>query len=376
MKTALKVLVILMPPILLSLITYLWIDTHFVQPYDSNDNKIRLVEIPPGLNFREIAKKLHEQKLVRDTWALGILVKIRKINTTKINAGEYELAPSMTPTTLIEKLIKGEVFRRVVTLKPGQSIWDLGAEVEGSGLLKKTEMDQALRDPHLLKEAGLNADSFEGYLHPETYNFSRPVTAKQIIWTMLVQAQKAWPQTYNVRSELMSMTRHDVLTLASIIEKESGRVDEQSQISSVFHNRLRLNMKLQSDPTVTYGLSNFSGTISERDLQTDHPYNTYTRYGLPKGPICIPSVGAIKAALYPSETEYLYFVADGQGGHVFSTTLKEHNEAVQKYRQGLLGKELGRTAGTQTTVPAPAEAITADHEPTQEELDLLLGSQQ
>lgn len=367
MRPAIKIALILIPPLLVAAITYLWISTHLVDPYDASDTKTKLVEIAPGLSFKEIALKLEQEKLVRRWWALSVIAKVRKVDTTKISAGEYELSPSMSPMSLIEKLTKGDVFKRVVTLKPGSSIWEVGAEVEKAGLVSKAEFDRALKDPLLLKEAELREDSFEGYLYPETYYFSRPITPKQIIWTMLTLAQKSWPQTYSVRSEIMSLSRHDVLTLASVIEKESGKVDEQPIISSVFHNRLRLNMKLQSDPTVTYGLTNFNGTISEKDLQTDHPYNTYTRYGLPKGPICNPSASAIKAALYPAETEYLYFVADGKGGHVFSTTLKEHNDAVQKYRQGLLGKDATEDL---TVIPTPGEAL----EPSPDEVELLMGA--
>jgi UPF0755 protein len=184
-----------------------------------------------------------------------------------------------------------------------------------------------------LKELGIAGTSLEGYLFPDTYQFPRNTSAKKIVVAMNDQLQKRWLPEWDDRLKQLSMTKHQALTLASIIEKESGGVAEQPVISSVFHNRLKKGMKLQADPTVIYGIPNFNGNITKEDLQTPTPYNTYVITGLPPGPIANPGVSAIKAALYPVTTNYLYFVANGQGGHIFSETLDDHNELVNAYQK-------------------------------------------
>jgi UPF0755 protein len=151
---------------------------------------------------------------------------------------------------------------------------------------------------------------------------------------MLEQAEDKWLPEYSQRADEQQRTRHEILTLASIIEKESGNFEEQPIISSVFYNRLKEGMRLQSDPTVIYGIANFDGNLTRAHLETPGPYNTYMNFGFPPGPICNPGATAIHAALYPQETEYLYFVGDGQGHHIFSTNLKDHNDAVNKYQRG------------------------------------------
>ena len=149
---------------------------------------------------------------------------------------------------------------------------------------------------------------------------------------MLEEGEKRWIPEFTERADLLRMSRHEVLTFASIVEKESGNTSEQPLVSSVFHNRLQQGMRLQSDPTVIYGVPNFDGNLTKAHLETVTPYNTYTNPGLPPGPIANPGESAIRATLFPAQTNFLFFVADGKGGHVFSTTLAEHNEAVRRYQ--------------------------------------------
>jgi UPF0755 protein len=151
------------------------------------------------------------------------------------------------------------------------------------------------------------------------------------------QLSKRWPEEWTQRALLLELSKHQVLTLASIIEKESGNFDEQPVISSVFHNRMRLNMRFQSDPTVIYGIKDFNGNITKRDLQTLTPYNTYMIDGFPPGPIANPGINAIRSALYPTDTKFLYFVGNGEGRHIFSEDLAQHNNAVNRYQRGLSG---------------------------------------
>lgn len=327
-----RIVLVLVAPILVSLYTYKQVKYYFIDALDPSNTQKMLVEIQTGSSFRDISKLLESKKLIRRHWSLEVVARLKR-NEKMIMAGEYEIAASMSPTEILKKLVSGDIYKRKVTLIPGSSVWDIGQEVENAGLMKKVDFDKAIADPGLLGQAGINAKTFEGYLLPETYFFSRPIDAKKIIWTMLEASEKSWPAQYSSRSEIMGLSRHQVITLASIIEKESGKLAEQPVISSVFHNRLKQGMKLQSDPTVVYGLPNFNGNITKRDLENDHPYNTYMHFGLPPGPICNPSLEAIKAALFPEETQYLFFVADGKGAHVFSTTLREHNRAVDEYRK-------------------------------------------
>jgi len=219
----------------------------------------------------------------------------------------------------------------MVTLKEGQTMLDLAVALEEAGVIKKEAFVPSLTDPDLLAKAGLNVSSFEGYLFPETYLFSRPIDAAHIIWRMLEEGEKRWTTEFANRADELRMSRHEILILASIVEKESGLADEQPRIASVFHNRLSQGMKLQADPTVIYGIPNFNGNITKENLQNaDNSYNTYMHFGLPPGPICNPSETAIHATLFPETTNYLFFVSDGNGRHLFSTTLQEHNENVAR----------------------------------------------
>lgn len=338
MRSRIKAIILILVPLLLGLGTFVYLRSALILPADPENKNEILVEIQPGLRVKEICKELEDKGLVKNGRALGILAKLKGVDT-KINAGEYPLSPSMSPLEILKRLASGMVLRRKVTLTEGQSIWELGKIVDEAGLMPKDEFDKALTDPRLLVEAHILSNSFEGYLFPETYEFSRPVTAKQVIWKMMEEGEKHWSAAYTEKADQLKLTRHDVLTLASVIEKESGNVSEQRIISSVFHNRLNQGMKLQSDPTVIYGIPNFNGNLVRADLENENNrYNSYVYYGLPPGPIGNPGASAIEAALNPEQTNFLYFVADGSGGHAFAATLKEHNDNVNKYQRHIGGK--------------------------------------
>ncbi len=319
-------------PLIVGLGVYTALDTFFFSPINPEDKSTTIFEVPPQSTFKSIAKDLETQKLIRSHWSIVAFAKIRGQDTS-IMAGEYELSPSMRPNEILEKMASGKMFLRKITLKEGESMWEIGADLEQQGILQKIEFERALSDANLLKELGIAGTSLEGYLFPDTYQFPRNTSAKKIVVAMNDQLQKRWLPEWDDRLKQLSMTKHQALTLASIIEKESGGVAEQPVISSVFHNRLKKGMKLQADPTVIYGIPNFNGNITKEDLQTPTPYNTYVITGLPPGPIANPGVSAIKAALYPVTTNYLYFVANGQGGHIFSETLDDHNELVNAYQK-------------------------------------------
>ncbi len=319
-------------PLVVALGVYKTLDTFFFSPLNPTDTSATIFEVPPQSTFKGIAKTLESQSLIRSRWSIIAFAKIRGQDTS-IMAGEYELSPSMRPNEILEKMASGKMFLRKITLKEGESMWEVGPDLEKQGILQRIEFERLLSDSSLLKELEIAGATLEGYLFPDTYQFPRNTPAKKIVLAMHEQLQKRWRPEWDERLKQLSMTKHQLLTLASIIEKESGSTDEQPIISSVFHNRLKKGMKLQADPTVIYGIPNFNGNITKENLQTPTPYNTYVITGLPPGPIANPGLSAIKAALYPATTNYFYFVANGQGGHVFSETLDAHNNSVNTYQR-------------------------------------------
>lgn len=333
-KTLIRIGIILLPSLVAALATFIFLRSMFLAPANPSKTELSLVEVATGSSFRELCHSLEDKGIVKKWWVLDVWARLNK-KDKKINAGEYELSPAMTPSEILGKLASGITFKRKVTFIEGATMWELPEAVENAGLLSGAEITAALTDKKLLNMAGIDAGSFEGYLSPETYFFSRPITADRIIWAMLEEGDKFWSANndhFNAQLLKFGLTRHEIVTLASIIQKEAGNEEEMPIIASVFHNRLREGMRLQADPTVIYGIANFNGNLTRQDLETPGPYNTYLNSGLPPGPISNPGKKAIEAALFPAETEYLFFVADGTGKHVFASTLREHNENVQRYQ--------------------------------------------
>lgn len=352
--------VVLGAPLFAAFITYLILRSLFLVPADSSRTEAISVEVGPGMSFGDIANTLKEKGLVKRAWTLRLMSRLRKADT-KINSGEYSLSPSMTQKEILTKLISGDVIKRTILIKEGMNIWEIAKAINESGLLTEEEFKKALVDPELLRKWGVPGKSFEGYLFPNTYYFSRPISPEEVIGTFIKEGEKNWDDSFTSKADEYRFSRHDILTLASIIEKESGNKDEQPLISSVFHNRLKEGMKLQSDPTVIYGIANFNGNLTRQDLETPTAYNTYTNFGLPPGPIGNPGLSAIKAALNPAYSNFLFFVADGRGGHKFSTTLRDHNTAVAQYLASRKAdeKESGvAILGTTPAVQPPAPPTT------------------
>lgn len=339
LKFILRLVILFLIPLAIATGTYSFIKGLLFDPLEPGSTRVEMVNVLPERSFVDVCKELEEKKIVRHWRIVDVLSRLKREDKL-IKAGEYELSPSMSPGDILKKLVKGEVVLRKVTVPEGISIWDIGEILSKENVVDKEAFNAAVVDRSLLIRAGINAASFEGYLFPETYFLSRydtdANTAKRVIFDMLKQGEKQWPSEFSGKASELRMSRHEILTLASIIQKESGLNAEYENISSVFHNRLAKGMKLQSDPTTVYGVKGYEAgdIILKKHLEADSPYNTYKRFGLPPGPICNPGAQAIRAALYPSETDLLYFVADGKGGHVFSKTLDEHNNAVSRYRKG------------------------------------------
>jgi UPF0755 protein len=293
----------------------------------------RLIVIPPGMAFRDLVALLQQNGIVRHPLRFRWLARRRGADK-KIQAGEYLLAGADPPRQILETLAGGNVYLHRLTVPEGYSLAQIAEVVAAAGLGDRAAFLQAAADRTLLRKLKIEAETLEGYLYPDTYLFPREATPEAIITVMVRRLRSVFTPEWQRRAQALGLSVHEVLTLASIIEKETGLTEERPLIASVFHNRLQRGMRIQSDPTVIYGLEDFDGNLTRRHLATPTPYNTYRIKGLPPGPIASPGAEAIHAALFPAETGYLFFVSRRNKSHHFSTTLAEHNQAVRKYQLG------------------------------------------
>jgi UPF0755 protein len=229
-------------------------------------------------------------------------------------------------------MAEGKVLLRKLIIPEGASLRQIAEIAAGTGLIRESDFLKAARNTELLHENGIDAPSLEGYLFPDTYHFSRNVTPEKIISAMIRRFNEVFTPEWKARASALGFSVHEVVTLASIIEKETGAASERPMIASVFHNRLKKGMRLESDPTVIYGIKDFDGNITRKHLNTHTPYNTYRIRGLPPGPIANPGKAALEAALYPEDTRFIFFVSKDGKTHKFSSNLRDHNRAVRKYQ--------------------------------------------
>jgi UPF0755 protein len=307
-----------------------WTEAPVLSESDRPPSKV--VVISEGSTFQQVARLLEREQLIMSQSAFVLLGKVY-VADRKIHPGEYELNAAMSSADILEKLIAGRVILHSVTIPEGYTISQIGDVLAQHQITDRAEFVRLAKDKSFMKTLGISTESLEGYLYPDTYRFARPTTEKDVIKAMVDQLGQVMTAEWQARAKDLRMTVHEVLTLASMIEKETGAGDERPQISSVFHNRLKKKIPLQSDPTVIYGLPNFDGNLHKKDLLHPSPYNTYRWAGLPPGPIASPGAQAIRAALYPTPSSYLYFVSKNDGTHQFSSTLVEHNKAVEKYQK-------------------------------------------
>lgn len=298
----------------------------------ANSNKTdRIVVVKPGQGFTTTLNSLKNAGVIKNPIRFEMIARIKRYDK-KIKAGEYLLSSSMTPIKILETIVKGKVRLHKVTVPEGYNMRQIASIMAMAKLATETGFLSAATDASLARENGIDAETFEGYLFPDTYCFPKNITSKEIITTMVKQFRSIFTPEWKNRAKELNLTIHQVMTLASIIEKETGAQFERPIISSVFHNRLRKRMRLESDPTVIYGIKNFDGNITRKHLSKPTPYNTYKTRGLPPGPIANPGLKAIEAALFPEDTNFLYFVSKGDSTHKFSTNIADHNKAVRKYQ--------------------------------------------
>ena len=290
------------------------------------------VWIRPGESFAGTVVQLQEVGIVRHPKKFRWLAYL-KGDERRIRAGEYLLQSSMAPMAILDTLVGGKALLHKVVVPEGSTISRIGQILETAGLVSQETFLEKASDPSLTKALGVEGDTFEGYLFPETYRFAKGVSAEKIIRRMVSHFRSIFMPVWAERARETGLSAHEVITLASIVEKETANSEERPLIASVFLNRLRRGMGLESDPTVIYGIKGFDGNLTRKDLETVTPYNTYRMVGLPAGPISNPGRASMEAVLYPSEQPYLYFVSKNDGSHHFSSTLAEHNLMVDRYQR-------------------------------------------
>jgi UPF0755 protein len=301
-----------------------------INPVD-NGNRVVTVNIPKGTSFIQTVAILEKADLIKNKY-LFYMLAILKNAQSHIKAGEYELTTSMSPMDIIDKLVKGDILFYPVTIPEDFTVSEIASRLVSFSLVEEDVFLSLSSDVKFLASLGIKSSRAEGYLYPDTYQFDKSMSAKDIMRIMVNQFWKMFTPEMRKRTAEMGMTIPQVITLASLIGKESGHKDEKPLISAVFHNRLKKRMKLQCDPTAVYDLKNFSGSITKKHLMRNTPYNTYLIAGLPPGPIANPAIDSLQAALYPAPVNYLYFVSNNDGSHQFSSNLSAHHKAVLKYQ--------------------------------------------
>ena len=298
-----------------------------------NGSVERAVMVQSGQGFKALSDMLYHQGLILHPFKFRLFARFHGYDK-HIKAGEYMLSNAMTPKQILQIMVEGKVLLHRLTIPEGYNLTQIAQAVAAAGFGTEADFFKTATDPEFVHAMGLDAQTFEGYLFPDTYYFAIDATPKDIIRAMIKRFREVFTAKWKNRAKAVGMTVHQVITLASIVEKETGVASERPIISSVFHNRLKRKMRLESDPTVIYGIEDYNGNITRKDLKSPTPYNTYTMRGLPPGPISNCGVKAIEAALYPAHTKYLYFVSKKDGTHYFSTNFKEHERAVRKYQLG------------------------------------------
>jgi UPF0755 protein len=292
----------------------------------------KLVLIPKGSPLPEVVRILRDGEILPHPLAFRALVLLT-FSGRRLHYGEYAFPTPPSAFEAWRRLFRGDVIKYEVTVRPGENLYDVAKLFKEKNLVTAEAFLATAASPAILRRLEIPGESAEGYLFPDSYIFVKPVTPEEILETMVRQFRRKVPPDTEKRAREAGLSLHQVVTIASIIEKETGIEDEKPIVSAVIRRRLALGMALQMDPTVIYGVKRFDGTVTGKDLRTAGPYNTYLNRGLPPGPIANPGLAAIVAALNPSNSEYLFFVSRNDGSHTFSRTLSEHNRAVEQFRR-------------------------------------------
>lgn len=315
----------------------------FIKTPANSNAQAFAVDIPKGSSLQQISSLLQEQNIVSSAVKFELYARFKQ-NAQNIQAGTFLLSPAWPPEKILKELTTGSGILHKITIREGLPWWETAKLFEQQGLCRAQDFKAVIHDKDFLQQKNIPFTSAEGYLYPDTYLLHKPkqMTKESAYKAVNTLIDTFYRKTKSLRDneayrEIFADPQklNELLTLASIVEKETRLEEERPIVAGVYYNRLKIGMILQADPTVIYGLGqNFKGQLLKKHLQDEkNPYNTYRHQGLPPSPICSPSLSAIKACLEPAEHRYLYFVAKGTGaGHVFSTNLRDHNNAVRNYR--------------------------------------------
>lgn len=295
----------------------------------------RLVSIPSGRAGSAVAAQLEEEGIIRSALLFRAYLRLHGLGSS-LRSGEYLFDRASSLSDVVRKLVDGDVFYRRLTIPEGLDRWETVVRLAEAGFGDPVRLQSLVDQPDLVRDLDPEAGDLEGYLFPETYSWTASMTEPEILKNMVDSFRKHWTPARAETAKRLGMTLREVVTLASLIEKETGHPEERTLVSAVFHNRLKRGMKLECDPTVIYAVKRikpYDGVINRSDLELESPYNTYRTPGLPPGPIANPGIASLDAALRPAPVDYLFFVARNDGTHVFSTSYREHSRAVQEFQR-------------------------------------------
>ena len=304
------------------------------EPYKGYDAAEQFVEIPPGASPNTMGRRLAAAGVVRDLATFRYALA-RSGQARRLQAGEYRFDRPLKASEVIDMLARGAVYLRPVTFREGLTIRQMSAIYEQAGLGRAKDFETAASNATLISDVDPTARDLEGYLFPNTYSMPRRATAAQLVEQMVAAFRDVLTPELASRAAARGLTLRELVTLASLVEKETGKSDERPVIAAVYSNRLRIGMGMQCDPTVIYALERagrYTGNLTREDLRFDSPYNTYRYPGLPPGPIAAPGRASLEAAAAPADVPYIYFVSRNDGSHAFATTLDEHNRNVFEYQ--------------------------------------------
>ena len=311
-----------------------WIYVTLETPYKGYDAAEQFVEIPAGTGSTTMGKRLADAGVIRSPTSFRLAVWLRG-SGRRLQAGEYRFDRPMTTAQVVDKIARGDVFVRAITFREGLTNREMAALFESAGFGSAADFLAAARRGSLINDVDPKAKDLEGYLFPDTYTMPRRATAEQLVERMVNRFRKAFTAELRTQAEANGFDVRELVTLASLVEKETGKPEERPIVAGVYRNRLQMRMPLQCDPTVIYAMmlaGRYDGNIRRDDLQMDSPYNTYRYPGLPPGPIAAPGEASLRAAAAPASVPYVYFVSRNDGSHVFATTLEEHNRNVATYQ--------------------------------------------
>jgi UPF0755 protein len=332
-----------------------WLYVGVSRPYKGYEGTEQFVDIPAGAGPSSIARRLVDAGVVRDVNSFRVAVWLSR-QGRRLQAGEYRFDRAVSAREVVNKIARGDVYVLPITFPEGLTIKQMASLFESKGFGAADTFVRASRNVELIRALDPDAHDLEGYLFPDTYSLPRKATAEQLVARMVTKFEKALTPEIREQASARGLGLRQLVTLASIVEKETGNPAERPLVAAVYANRLKIGMGLQCDPTVIYALDRagrYNGNLTREDLHYDSPYNTYRYAGLPPGPIASPGRASLEAAAAPADVPYIYFVSRNDGSHAFASTLDEHNRNVQQYqRQYFIDKRRTRDAAQDSGLKA------------------------